>query len=240
MQFRQRFAKKPELNALRPQFCSDDRSRALPFCFSGQLPGLVCSEGRHISRESFCSMPAGRDLRRGTPVPAPVAAPPPHPHPHPQGNAQGASQGPAPTPSPTAHSGPASYTQLTIYVGVQGGGARGTGSAGQGSKRAGMPSPQGKFLPLGALLSRGGRPDSRAYGDTRPSEAPGPVTLTTQSHRRRSPPGTGSGNARAPPRWSCSAPAGRTWASPETSSSGGRGARRWPLQGPACTRTRFP
>lgn len=79
MQFRQRFAKKPELNALRPQFCSDDRSRALPFCFSGQLPGLVCSEGRHISRESFCPMPAGRDLRRGTPVPAPVAAPPPPP-----------------------------------------------------------------------------------------------------------------------------------------------------------------
>lgn len=59
----------------------------------------------------------------------------------------------------------------------------------------------------------------------------GPATLTKPSHRLPSPPGTGSGIARAPPRWSCSAPAGRTWASPETSSSGGRGARRWPSGG---------
>ena len=51
MQFRQRFAKKPELNALRPQFCSDDRSRALPFCFSGQLPGLSAPRAG-TSRES--------------------------------------------------------------------------------------------------------------------------------------------------------------------------------------------
>ena len=56
--------KKPGLNALRLQFCSDDRSRALPFCFSEQPPGFVCSEGRHISRESFCSMPAGRPPKR--------------------------------------------------------------------------------------------------------------------------------------------------------------------------------
>lgn len=100
--------------------------------------------------------------------------------------------------------------------------------------------PPRKIPAAGCIAEPWGRPDSGAYGDTRPSEAPGPVTLTTRSHRRRSPPGTGSGNARAPPRWSCSAPAGRTWASPETSSSGGRGARRWPLRGPACTRTRFP
>ena len=122
MQFQQRFAKKPELNALRPQFCSDDRSQALPFCFSGQLPGLVCSEGRHISRESFCSMPAGRDLRRGTPVPAPVAAPPPPPTPK---GTRVRARLQHQHPPPTAHSRPASYTQLTIYVGVQGGGARG-------------------------------------------------------------------------------------------------------------------
>ena len=108
--------------------------------------------------------------------------------------------------------------------GVQGGQDRG--------RRGRDALPQGKFLPLGALLSRGGRPGSGAYRATQPTEAPSPVTLTTRSHRRRSPPGTGFGNARAPPRLSCSAPAGRTWASPETSSSGGREARRWPCGAP--------
>lgn len=117
--------------------------------------------------------------------------------------------------------------------------ARGAGQAGL-AQRGSNALPRGKFLPLGASLSHGSRPGPRACGVTQPTAAPGPATLTTQSHRRRSPPGTGSGNARAPPRLSCSAPVGRTWASPETFSSGGRGARRWPCGAPACTRSRSP
>lgn len=100
-----------------------------------------------------------------------------------------------------------------------------------------MPSPKENSCRL-VHLSRGGQAWLWGMKGWPATTAPGPVTLTKRSHRRRSPLGTGSGNARAPPRSSCSAPAGRTWAFPETSSSGGRGARGWPSGGPACTRTR--
>lgn len=105
------------------------------------------------------------------------------------------------------------------------------------------PHTPGEFLPLGASLSCGDRPGPQACMATLLApprlSTRGPATLTKPSHRLPSPPGTGSGIARAPPRWSCSAPAGRTWASPETSSSGGRGARRWPSGGllPAAARS---
>lgn len=127
------------------------------------------------------------------------------------------------------------HTRLTSYLGVQGEGCR-TGRA----RRSSNALPPAKFLPLGALLSHGDRPGPRACETTLSSSAPSPATLTTRSHRHRSPPGTGSDNAQAPPRLSCSAPAGRTWASPETFSSGGRGVRWWPYWAPACTRTLSP
>lgn len=203
--------------------------------FLPAAPGLVWSKGK-LRRPQWA--PLGRaplfddsreTAKEGPPVPAPRAATtPPHPR---QVNAQGASQRRAP--NTTGYSlRTSSYTQLTTYAGVLSEGSQGYRESRTGIKGAGMASPQGKFLPLGALLSRGGRPGSGAWRATQPTKAPGPVTLTTRSHRRRSPPGTGSGNARVPPRLSCSAPAGRTWASPETSSSGGRGARRWPCGAP--------
>lgn len=141
---------------------------------------------------------------------------------------QGAHRGPAP-----AHGSPP-----TCVCRV-----RGAGHAPLGMPPA-PPHTPGEFLPLGASLSCGDRPGPQACRATllapmRPSTR-GPATLTKPSHRRPSPPGTGSGIARAPPRWSCSAPAGRTWASPETSSSGGRGARRWPSGGPLPAAARSP
>lgn len=78
MQFRQRFAKKPELNALRPQFCSDDRSRALPS--ASRAASRICLlRGRHISESPSARCQQGETSKR-TPVPgAPVTAPPPTP-----------------------------------------------------------------------------------------------------------------------------------------------------------------
>lgn len=164
----------------------------------------------------------GRETtRRDTPasVPAPGEATPQ------EGLAQGASRGRAPAPQPTVdcilHT--AHHLPGSAECGVQG--VHGVQDRG---RRGSDALPQGKFLPLGATLSCGGRPGSGVLRATQTTADPSPVTLTTRSHRHRSPPGTDSGNARAPPRLSCSAPAGRTWASPETSSSGGRGARRWP------------
>lgn len=146
MGFRQRFAKKPALNALRPQFCSDDGSlpvELLPFCFSRQLPGLVCSEGRlrrprwaHLGRESFCSMPAGRPPKRALLFLSPKQQPPKkgmrrvraraglqHHHPPPIVDLR-----------PT-HSWPHMWVCRVR-------GARGTGREGQGSKGQGCPPPR--------------------------------------------------------------------------------------------------
>lgn len=131
--------------------------RALPFCFSGQLPGPVCSGGK--LRSPGMGAPPVRvlllDVSRETPRKSLPRGSKPQ-----EGNVQGASQSGA----LQHHRPPRTCVLHTAdhlprcagrrVQGAQGGLDRG--------RRGSDALPQGKFLPLGASLSRGGRPGSGA------------------------------------------------------------------------------
>lgn len=191
-----------ELNALRPQFCSDDRSRALPFCFSGQLPKPTAPRAG-TSRESPARMPAGRDLRKRDPVrPRSSTAP------HPTGTRRVREPGPGSnTITYLLHSGPAScYTADHSCGRVQGAG--GDRECRTGSKRAGMLLPKENSCrwvaaePWGQAPTQGIRRHLAPARPLHPGHSPHRA-IGAGAHR-----GQVLGNARAPPRWSCSAPAG--------------------------------
>lgn len=149
MRFRKRFAKKSRdrtsfvVSFVRTTGVSRSSFALLSFvCFSLQLPGLVCFEGRlrrpkwaHLRRGSFCSVSAGRPRKRYPRLRA---------SPRSSSPARRACAGcePGPSSSTTAHRAPASCTQLTTYLGVPSEGCKGYRECRTGVEEAAVPSPK--------------------------------------------------------------------------------------------------
>lgn len=144
--------------------------RALPFCFSGQLPGPVCSGGK--LRSPGMGAPPVRvlllDVSRETPRKSLPRGSKPQ-----EGNVQGASQSGA-----LQHHRPPRtcvLTQLTTYLGVQGEGCKGHREGWTGVEGAAMPSPKENSCRLvhrwavGAGLALGHEGLARHHGP-RPSD----------------------------------------------------------------------
>lgn len=144
MRFRKRFAKKPGQNALRRQFCSDNRSLLVELCPSAppcSSPGLSAlragfgAQSERTSGESFSARRWQGDPPKGHPS---LRASPPRSNPP-----RRACAGCEPGPSSSTHSPPwtASCTQLTTYLGVQSAGCKGYTERRTGVEGAAMPSP---------------------------------------------------------------------------------------------------